>query len=232
MSLLAIIPARGGSKRIPRKNVAPFLGRPILAYSIAAAQQAGIYDGIHVSTEDAETAAIAASLGCAPDFMRGAHFDDHASVLSVGRWVLEQYASRGQHFDNVGFISACAPLTDGEDLRLGYRAFLANERQPQIAVSDYPAPPQQSLLLQADGRLAALDQSAFLARSQDLAHMVFDTGSFAFFPAERLTSGESFNDVSYRGYLLPRHKAVDVNVPEDLAFAEILYRGARSRSEG
>lgn len=231
MSLLGLVAARGGSKRIRNKNVVDFFGRPIIAYTLDAMAKAGIYDEIHVSTDDPQIREVVERLGFKVPFMRTEFSGDHDGVLDVGGWVLSEYQNRGVSFDDIGFMMACSPMIEPDDLRRGYENFRSCGRRPQLAVAEYPAPPQQALLLEgSDIRPERLD--CFLARSQDLPHAVFDTGAFAFFSAADVTSRAAYRFENYVGFPISREKAVDINTPEDLAFAGLLFAGRQALSGG
>lgn len=226
--LLGIIPARGGSKRIKDKNIIDFFGRPIIAYSLDAMQAAGIYDEIHVSTDSERIRDVVTALGVDVPFLREGHAGDNDGVLDAGRWVLDEFERRGRRFDVVGFVTACGPLVEGDDLEAAFHHYQAGGGRPQLAVSDYPAPPQQAMLLDADGGIRPERSDQYVARSQDLPPTVFDTGAFAFFSVESLRNGEAERFERYRGFRLARHKAVDINTPEDLDFARTLFAGKRA----
>src|SRR5437588_12412635 len=118
MARIAVIPARGGSKRIKHKNIVDFCGRPLLTYSLAAAAESKLFDVVHVSTEDRAIADVAARYGYPPEFLRDeALADDHTGVIPVLRWVLERYAERGRNFDAVCLLMPTAPLIDADDLK-------------------------------------------------------------------------------------------------------------------
>ena len=114
---LAVIPARGGSKRIPKKNIAPFCGKPMMAYAIEAAAGSGAFDKIHISTDAPEIAEAAAVLGYKPDFMRTPDLaDDFTGLVPVLRWVVEQYRQRGEVYDEICCIMPNAPLIRSDDI--------------------------------------------------------------------------------------------------------------------
>ncbi|MBN4016344.1 acylneuraminate cytidylyltransferase family protein [Rhodospirillaceae bacterium AH-315-P19] len=226
--VLGIVPARGGSKRIQDKNIVDFFGRPILAYSLDAMVESGVYEEIHVSTDSRRIQDVVKGLGVDIPFLRGAYAGDKDGVLDVGRWVLDEFERRGRCFDVVGFVMACNPLVEGTDLKAGFQHYLAGEGRPQLAVADYPAPAQQALLLEANGRIRPERHDLFVARSQDLPATVFDTGAFAFFSVESLRNGDSERFEKYRGFKISREKAIDINTLEDLEFARTLFAGNRA----
>ena len=114
---IAIIPARGGSKRIPNKNIRDFCGKPMISYALEAARDSALFDCIHVSTDSKKIAEATQKEGFDVDFMRTAELsDDHTPIMPVLKYVLEQYIDRGKYFDEVVLIMACAPLIDANDL--------------------------------------------------------------------------------------------------------------------
>ncbi|MEQ8390861.1 MAG: acylneuraminate cytidylyltransferase family protein [Thalassospira sp.] len=226
MKVLGLVPARGGSKRIKNKNIVGFQGNPIIHYSLKAMRESQVYDEIHVSTDSTEIADLVTKMGFPPSFKRTAYAGDNDGVLDLGRWVLKEYARRGEEFDVIGFVMACSPLMEASDYVEGYEAFLSGGLSPQLTVSDYPAPPQQALLFD-QGNISPEREECFVARSQDLPECVFDTGAFAFFKADDVISGRAARFEGYRGFSVAREKSVDINTPEDLAFAELLYLGRK-----
>ena len=117
MRRLAIIPARGGSKRIPNKNVRDFCGKPMLAHILSAARDSGLFETVHVSTENAAIASVAAEQGYPVDFMRPDNLaDDYTAIMPVMKYVVDEYERRGRTFDQVWLLMACAPLIAASDL--------------------------------------------------------------------------------------------------------------------
>ena len=227
MRILGLVPARGGSKRIKDKNIIDFLGRPIIDYSLKAMSASGVYDEIHVSTDSKKIKEVVENLGYSIPFMRTAYAGDNDGILDLGRWVLNEYANRGEKFDAVGFVMACSPLMEAIDYKTGFETFKKNGCAPQLAVSDYPAPPQQALLF-SNGEIVPEREEYFKARSQELPKSVFDTGAFAFFLVDDLQSCRADRIEGYRGFPVARYKAVDINVPSDLAFCELLFLGSKA----
>ena len=128
MKNLAIIPARGGSKRIPRKNVKPFLGKPMLAYSIEAALATGLFDEVMVSTDDEEIAEVARQYGAKVPFMRNpATANDYATLADVMKEVLTEYKNRGQEFDNSCLILATCPMLQSQDISSAYNRLTSSD---------------------------------------------------------------------------------------------------------
>ena len=142
MRRLAIIPARGGSKRIPNKNIKSFYGKPMIYYSLNAAKLSGLFDKIHVSTDSDEIAKVVTKLGFEIDFLRDASLaDDQTPIMPVLKWVLEKYESQNIIFDEVALIMACAPLIDFKDLQEASKLMKINKSlNPVMAISSYSVP--------------------------------------------------------------------------------------------
>lgn len=231
MTSLAIVPARGGSKRIKDKNITDFLGRPLMAYSIEAAQQSKLFDLIHVSTDSEKIRLVATKLQTHAEFSRETSLaDDEAGIVPVLQWVVREFLSRGQRFDDVCMLMPTAPLINSNDLRAAYEVFLQQNRKvPVVAVASYPVPIEWAYELESrTGKLTrAFSEKRTSVRSQDLGQKFYDAGAFAFFETEQLLD-ESYDLGSQLiGYPLPRKRVVDIDNQEDLEFAKILYQ-ARS----
>lgn len=227
---IAIIPARGGSKRIPDKNIVDFLGSPLMSYSIRAAEKSKLFDAVHVSTDSERIADVAARFGYPVDFMRKPELaDDHTGVLPVMQWVLDQYKQRGKSFQSVCLLIPTAPLIDADDLLEADRLFRQNkETRTVIAVSRFSVPVEWAYHMNKDGTLKPREPGMANVRSQDLQPAYFDSGTFMFIPASEIKAGR-VDDARMIAFPLPRYKAVDIDVRDDLAFAEIIARGLKSR---
>ncbi len=142
MKRLAIIPARGGSKRIPNKNIRDFCGQPIITHVLAAARDSGLFSTTHVSTESKSINKVATKFGFPPDFPRPESLaDDHTPIMPVLRYTAEEYARIGEHFDEIWLLMACAPLIKADDLIAAASLFSENgSNSPVLAVSEYPVP--------------------------------------------------------------------------------------------
>lgn len=221
---IAIVPARGGSERIPDKNIVDFFGRPLMARSIKAAEDSGLFDVIHVSTDSQRIAEVAKSLGHPVDFMRDAALADaHTPLMPVMKWVLERYAASGKRFDEICLVMPAAPLIEAEDLRGAHALFVQRgQTRPVMAIARLPVPAEWAFHLSKDGTLKPCQPGMAKVRSQDLEPAYYDSGTFIFFPAAAISGAD---DPEYIGYVLPRYKAVDIDEPEDLDMARIIYRG-------
>jgi len=142
MRALCVIPARAGSKRIKSKNIMPFLGRPIISYSLDAASDARVFSEIHVSTESEEISTVVGELGYPVSFFRDASLaDDHTPLVPVLRWVLSAFKDRGAEFDSVCLLMSCAPLVLPEDIKNAYKLFEDNgSAHAVLSVAQFRAP--------------------------------------------------------------------------------------------
>lgn len=225
---IAILPARGGSKRIPNKNIRDFCGKPIIAYALDAAHKSGLFECIHVSTDSRNITEKVVELGFEIDFMRPADLaDDHTPIVPVLKYVVEQYREIGRFFDEVVLIMPCAPLIESGDL-IGASALMEQfeSRKQVLAVSPYPVPVEWAYDLSDDGILTPLQSGKFSIRSQDLRDKYFDVGMFCFFPVNKILMAEGAgDDGAFVGYEVPKSKAVDIDNEDDWLFAEAIYRG-------
>lgn len=226
-SRIAIIPARGGSKRIPGKNIRDFCGKPMIAHILQAAQSSGLFDVIHVSTESDEIRDVVESLGFCVDFMRPVELaDDHTPIMPVLKYVTDTYAARGQTFDQVWMLMACAPLIELGELQQAAQLFeQSGEVNPVLAISEFPAPIEWAFSRSEDGKLTPVQAGMFAMRSQDLTKKYFDAGAFAVFPASTVRGSHgSGSDSGFMGYVLPKSKAIDIDNQADWDLAEAMYR--------
>jgi N-acylneuraminate cytidylyltransferase len=224
---IAIIPAREGSKRIQNKNTRDFCGKPIIAYAIQAAHASGLFDVVHVSTESAYIQETVRKLGLHIDFMRPSELaDDHTPIMPVLKYVLDTYESRGQMFDQVWLLMACAPLIDALHLQQAAALFdRFGGSSALTAVSEFAVPIEWALTLSHDGKLTPVQAGMFAVRSQDLEKKYFDAGAFTAFPATIVRASEGAgSDAGFVGYVLPRGSAIDIDDEADWALAEAMYR--------
>lgn len=227
MKRLVIIPARGGSKRIPNKNIRDFCGQPMITHVLGAAHASGLFTKVHVSTESESIRDLAAQFGFSPEFPRPAELaDDHTPIMPVLRHAAQEYASRGVHFDEVWLLMACAPLIDAKDLVSAANLFQeAGGQQPLLAVSEYPAPIEWAFSREENGALTPVQAGMFAVRSQDLEKRYFDAGSFAVFPSKRVLEAEGAgSDSGFIGYSLPKGTAIDIDDEQDWQLAEAIFR--------
>lgn len=222
---LAIIPARGGSKRIPKKNIIPFCGKPMIAYALEAATGAGVFDKIHVSTDSPEIADTAGALRFPPDFMRTPDLsDDFTGLVPVLRWVVAQYRQRGEVYDEVCCIMPNAPLIESSDIADAFATFASHAgRHPLLVFARFPVPVEWAFRQREPGIMTAESPPNLLVRSQDLEHAYYECGPFTIWRANHLESDNPLTG-NVLSHVLPADRAVDIDTPEDLAYAERLYR--------
>jgi pseudaminic acid cytidylyltransferase len=221
---LAVIPARGGSKRIPRKNIRPFAGRPMIAWAIGGAQASGLFDRIVVSTDDPEIAAIAAGLGAEVPFMRPAGLsDDHAGTVEVIAHAIDTLATAGWPAREVCCIYACVPLLQPADLQLAHALLDEGGCDYVFPVVAFPAAVQRALLRDTEGRTRSMHPEHALTRSQDLEPAYYDAGQFYWGHAGAWQAGRHPHNCA-RSIVLPGWRAVDIDTPDDWLRAEALHR--------
>ena len=224
MKKVAIIPARGGSKRIPRKNIRPFMGQPMIGYSIKAAQASGLFDSIVVSTDDEEIADVARGFGALVPFMRpGDLSNDHAGTGAVIIHALQWFIDQGTPFDAACCIYATAPFLDSERLVEGWEKLKAPGKRFAFSVTSYAFPIQRALRKAGDS-VEMFWPENLMKRSQDLEPAYHDAAQYYWGWAEAFLNGEvTFSRIS-APVILPRTQVVDIDTPEDWEVAEVTYR--------
>ena len=227
---IAIIPARGGSKRVPNKNIRDFCGAPMISYILRAASESELFDEIHVSTDSDEVASIAYDLGFTAAFKRPPELsDDHTPLMPVLKYVLEEYLKRGKAFNSIALLMPCSPMIIYQDL-LGCAAlFDAHDgKYAVLSVAEYPCPVEWAFRLESSGVLFPLQPGMFSVRSQDLSPAYYDAGQFCFMSSQRILSAQGAgSDEGYLGYPIQRCKAIDIDTLEDWKFAEMVFNGIR-----
>jgi len=222
---LAVIPARGGSKRIPKKNILPFCGKPMVAYALEAASESGLFDKIHVSTDSDEVSDVVESLGFPVDFKRCAELsDDFTGLVPVLRWVLEQYRIRGEVYDEICCIMPNAPLIGSQDIVDAFNTFGSHGgSHPLLVYARYPVPIEWAFRRGDDGLMVAVSPQSLVVRSQDLEAAYYECGPFTIWRPKHLESDNPLTG-QVLSYVLPAERAVDIDTPEDLAYAERLFK--------
>lgn len=221
---VAIIPARGGSKRIPRKNIRPFLNKPIIGYSIEAAFRSNIFDEIMVSTDDREIAEIAVSYGAKVPFLRSVvTSNDQASTVNVLEEVLIEYRRLGKEFKYCCCIYPAAPLVSHFNLIKGLEMLKQNNADSVIPVVRFGSPIQRALKIE-DGRLLMVCPDYASTRSQDLMPMYYDAGQFYWCKVESLLLQKKIFTENSEPIELSELEVQDINNEEDWAMAEVKYR--------
>ena len=222
---LALIPARGGSKRIPRKNIRQFRGRPMIAWSIAAAQSADCFDRVLVSTDDEEIAEVASLHGAEVPFLRPAHLaDDQASTQDVVMHAVQWCEQQRLPVDAVCCLYATAPFVQPGDLEeAGVLLEQAPPKSIVFSATTFPFPIQRAIRIDKEGRSTMFQPENFNTRSQDLEEAYHDAGQFYWGrPAAWAGNDNLFNDG--RPLLIPRWRVQDIDTEEDWIRAELLHQ--------
>ena len=224
-STLAIIPARGGSKRIPRKNVRNFCGKPILSYSIKAAKESELFHEVMVSTDDEEIADIARKFGAVTPYVRSRrNSNDYATTADVIKEVLNDYSNDGKEYDYVCCIYPTAPFITSDILKRSYEKLRHSDFHCILPIMKFSYPIQRSFLLESDGTLKPNWPEHMLTRSQDLPETYHDAGQFYFFRSkEFLRTGTVINDRA-GGLAISESAGQDIDTETDWKLAELKYR--------
>lgn len=217
-SSLAVIPARGGSKRLPRKNILDFMGRPIMAYTIRAAVESGCFGRVLVSTEDEEIARVAERFGAEVAARPEALAGDKAGVVAVCLDLLDREKQAGNDYEFLCCLYATAPLRTAKDIREVF-GLLGPNCDFAMAVTEYEMPPLQALKVAADGSLEPMWPDWISVRSQDTPRLVVDNGSTYAVRVEAFRHAKSFYGPGLRGHFMPRSRSVDIDTAEDMALA-------------
>ncbi len=220
---LAVIPARGGSKRIPRKNIKPFSGKPAICWSIDAAREAGLFDHIIVSTDDPEIAEVACQAGAEVPFVRPPELaNDFAGTIEVvahaAKWV-EQHWSRPEA---VCCIYAVAPLVRADDIRAAWNILQSGDWAYSFPVTDFAAPIFRSFQLNEAGAVEMFFPEHFTTRSQDLPSAFHDAGQFYWGKMQAWEQGLRLFDKDSKPLVIPRWRVQDIDTPDDWTRAEFL----------
>mgnify|MGYP003084562456 FL=1 len=229
---IAIIPARGGSKRIPRKNIKPFFGKPMIAYSIEAAINAKLFDEIIVSTDDDEIADIAQKFGASVPFMRPKELsDDFTTTGAVIEHAINFLKNRGEKIKFVCTIYATAPLIDEKYLRLGFEKLSSSNAKYAFSCTSMPFPIWRTFKITDNGRCEMFWKENFTKRSQDLEEAYQDAGQFYWANLDISSSDDIFFGQDSVPIVLPRHLVQDIDTLDDWQRAEFLYE-VLQRSKG
>lgn len=222
---LAVIPARGGSKRIQRKNIKLFCGKPMIAWSIAAARASGCFEKIIVSTDDAEIAQIARECGADVPFVRPPELsDDTTGTIPVIAHAIDWIVAQGVVVTEVCCIYATAPFVSAEDLQRGLVIQQASDSEYAFSVTSYAFPIQRAVRITNLGRIEMFDPSQFNTRSQDLEEAFHDAGQFYWGKADAWLAGKPIFSPGATPVILPRHRVQDIDTPEDWLRAELMFK--------
>ena len=231
---LAIIPARSGSSRIPDKNIRPLLGRPMLAWPLAAAAGSGLFSDIHVSTDSERYAEVAAGLGHPVGFLRPPELSSNvSSLMDMLRWTLGRFEAEGRRVETVCMIYATAVLLEPADIVAGYEQL---RRQPGLGpvmtVVRTLGPLERALRVGEDGVLRWVEPANRFLHSQQCRPAYFDAAGYLFFTRDQLVADDSTVVDAFQALVLPAWRACDINDPEDLEAARMLLLGRQAAAAG
>lgn len=225
MKCLAIIPARGGSKRIPHKNIKPFLGRPIIAYSIEVALGTGLFEEVMVSTDDTKIAEIARQEGASVPFLRSTeNADDYATLADVLVEVVNVYKERGNEFDLICCLLSTAPLISSEDVRSAYDQLVMSTFDSICPVVAFSYPILRSLSIDEKRNLNMNWPEYRFSRSQDLRPAYHDSGTFYWIKTSSLLKDKKLLSENGTAIVLDEFRVQDIDTDTDWALAEMKYK--------
>lgn len=221
---LAVIPARGGSKRIPRKNIKPFGGIPMIAWSIRAAIESQCFDRVIVSTDDAEISSIAKDYGAEVPFVRPEEIsDDHTGTIPVIAHAVDWQNQYGSTVTEACCIYATAPFIRASDLKRGLQVMHSTGADYAFSVTSYAFPIQRAIRITPEQRVGMFHPEFFNSRSQDLEEAWHDAGQFYWGQAQAWLDGKPLFSHDSAPIKLPRHRVQDIDTPEDFFRAELMF---------
>ena len=222
---ICVIPARGGSQRIPRKNIRAFNGRPILAHSIEAAVASECFDKVVVSTDDKEISEIAIHYGAVVPFLRPANLsNDMATTMPVIKHAIEWFEHNGDIVEDVCCLYPTAPFVSSDIIARAYEDLKNTACDFCVSVTNYPFPIQRAVTIAANGQIKMLDEKDETTRSQDLVEAYHDAGQFYWGRSEAFKEEKGFFSASAIPFILPRYLVNDIDTEEDWVMAEVASR--------
>jgi len=223
MTPLCIIPARGGSKRFPGKNVAPVKGKPLIAYTIEAALGSGVFREVLVSTDDVYIGRVAAEFGAIVPFMRAPEYaTDRARIVDVCLYTLDVLENNGSRYESLCVLQPTCPLRTSEDIKAAWELFEKSDAEFLVSVTDFDHPPFWALSCGEDGSVRPFWGLEFMKRAQELPRMVRPNGAIALASVKALRSRRSFYGPRLIGFHMPRVRSLDVDERDDLVLVECL----------
>ena len=229
---LCVIPARGGSKRIPRKNIKSFCGQVMIGYSIKAALDSQCFDQVIVSTDDAEIAEVAKSFGASVPFLRPEFLaNDYAGTIPVIKHAIEWFDDQNQLPSEVCCLYATAPFVQADAIRRAYKKMMQDQVDYCFTVTSFASPIQRAIKVTAENRIEMLHPENLETRSQDLEESYHDAGQFYWGKAESFRQQKPLFSKGATPYILPRHLVQDVDTLEDWRRAELMYQVLKESGE-
>ena len=222
---LVVILARGGSKRIPNKNIRKIQGKPLICYSIDIARKSNIFHNIHISTDSVKIKHIVEKYGVKIDFMRPKYLSgDKVPTMPVVKYVVNKYKKKlGINYKNIFILSATNPFLDKKDIINSFNLYLESKK-PILSVCKYPAPIQWAFRANNTFNLSPINKNSFLVRSQDLENHYFDVGAFSIHNIKDLNKTRNGYDDKFKGFELSREKSIDIDYLEDLKYVKKIYK--------
>ena len=226
MNTIAIIPARGGSKRIPNKNIRLFCGQPIIGYSIKTALETGIFDDVIVSTDDEQIASVSKEYGASVYRLRPLEIsDDQTGVLTVLAYELSCLAKEGKTPDDICMIYATAPLIRKQDVVTSYDVFKYSQKDFVFAAAEFTAPIFRAFTILKDGTAKMLQPENYHVNSQELPTAYHDAGQFCWGRSEAIMKpGTVVFSERAIPFVLPANRVIDIDTIDDWDHAEWLYQ--------
>jgi N-acylneuraminate cytidylyltransferase len=226
---VAIIPARGGSKRIPRKNIKSFCGKPMIAWSIEAALNSHCFNKVIVSTDDQEIAEVARKFGAEVPFIRPNELaDDFTGTIPVTKHAIEWLENQGQTVSEAMCIYPTAPFVQPKIIVEAYEQWHASQANYCFTATNYAAPIQRAFKLTDNKRAQMFQPELFNERSQDLEEAYHDAGQFYWGKPEAFKRLEPVISEDSSPYVLPRYLVQDIDTPDDWVLAELLYQALKA----
>ncbi|WP_319245038.1 pseudaminic acid cytidylyltransferase [uncultured Propionivibrio sp.] len=221
---IAVIPARGGSKRIPRKNIKPFAGKPMIAHAIGAAKASGLFERVIVTTDDEEISEIARDYGAETPFVRpGELADDHTPTVPVIAHAIRSCLGLGWNVEHVCCIYPGVPFIQASDLAVAFELLQRSEADYSFPIAEFPAAIQRALKRSADGRMQPFQPECELIRTQDLEPGYYDAGQFYWGSAQAWLTNNRIHR-SGVGLVIPAWRVVDIDTPDDWDRAQLMWR--------
>lgn len=222
---LCVIPARGGSKRIPCKNIKAFNGKPIIAYSIEAALESNCFDQVIVSSDDNEIAEVAKTYGAKVPFIRPAELsDDYTATIPVIKHAIEWFDEQGESPTSVCCLYATAPFVTAASIKKAYTQFKQAQTDYCFTITSFAFPVQRAIKLTQENRISMFYPEYFEVRSQDIEKSYHDAGQFYWGRAKAFKQQKALFSKNSSPFIVPRHLVQDIDTQEDWDRAELMYK--------
>ena len=223
--IIAVIPARGGSKRIVKKNITDFAGKPLIAWSIEKALNTKIFDKVIVSTDSKEIAKVSEKFGAEVPFLRPANLSNHtAGTLEVIKHAIEHLEQSGEQFESVCCLYATVPFIQAETIALAYEQLKSSKAEYCFTATSFTSPIQRAFKFTKQNRIEMFYPKYYKRRSQDLEEAYHDAGQFYWGKAEVFKQMKPIYSKFSSPYILPRYLVLDIDTMEDWKHAEFMHQ--------